>query len=63
VRFDLTPSEADVLALVARGLSNMEIARALYVSIPTVKTHVHRFLAKLGVASRVQAVLLARKLG
>ena len=44
---ELTEREREVLALVARGLSNAELADALYLSLPTVKTHVSRILAKV----------------
>ncbi len=56
---DLTPREADVLRLIAAGQSNREIARSLYVSEATVKTHVNRIFAKTGSRDRAQAIRYA----
>jgi DNA-binding NarL/FixJ family response regulator len=59
----LSERERDVLDAVARGLSNVEIARELYVSTATVKSHISSLLAKTGCGTRVQAAVFAFQSG
>jgi DNA-binding NarL/FixJ family response regulator len=59
----LTDREQDVLALVARGLSNTEIATELFITLATVKTHVSRLLAKLSARDRAQLIVIAYESG
>ncbi|MFI6495204.1 LuxR C-terminal-related transcriptional regulator, partial [Streptomyces sp. NPDC050564] len=58
----LSPRERDILALIGDGLTNREIGKKLYLSEKTVKNHISRLLAKLGVQRRVQAAVLASHL-
>ena len=57
---EITPRELEILALIAEGLSNREIAERVYVSENTVKTHSGRLFNKLGARRRTQAVQLAK---
>jgi DNA-binding NarL/FixJ family response regulator len=59
----LTEREREVLTLIARGMCNSEIARELYLSQATVKTHVARVLRKMGLRDRTQAAVAAYDLG
>jgi len=59
----LTPKESEVLLLVANGQSNQEIAKALFISETTVKTHIAHTLAKLGARDRIQLAVLAHQNG
>jgi DNA-binding NarL/FixJ family response regulator len=60
---ELSEREVEVLALIGRGRSNLEIAQELFISPATVKTHVRHVLAKLGLRDRVQAVVFAYECG
>jgi DNA-binding NarL/FixJ family response regulator len=59
-RFGLTQRESEVLALVGDGLNNTEIASALFVGVPTVKTHINAIFSKLGVRDRAKAIAMVR---
>jgi DNA-binding NarL/FixJ family response regulator len=60
---ELTDREADVLTLVAQGLSNMDISNRLHIGPATVKTYISRLLTKLGVTTRVHLVIYAYQTG
>jgi len=60
---ELTPREREVVALIARGLSNDEISRKIYISPSTAKTHATRAMTKLGARDRAQLVVLAHQAG
>jgi DNA-binding NarL/FixJ family response regulator len=59
----MTERELEVFRLIARGLSNAEIGRELYISDTTVKTHITHILMKLSLRDRIQAVVLAYAMG
>ncbi len=59
----LSRREAEVLELLARGCTNQEIADRLFLSVGTVKTHLHNISEKLGAGNRTETVALARRLG
>jgi LuxR family maltose regulon positive regulatory protein len=61
--WDLTEKEREVLALLSQGLTNADMASELFVSVNTVKTHLKRIFAKLGVETRTEAVQRGRRLG
>ncbi|MCW2852468.1 MAG: response regulator transcription factor [Nocardioides sp.] len=61
LHYALSPREAEVLALIAKGLSNKDIARALFLSVNSIKTYVRTAYAKIGVHSRSQAVVWAHQ--
>jgi DNA-binding NarL/FixJ family response regulator len=63
VPIPLSPREMEVLKLLARGQSNQQIANDLFISMSTVKNHVHHIIEKLGASDRVQAVILAIEYG
>lgn len=60
---ELTPKEAEIFEMIAKGLSNKEIASALFIELSTVKTHINKLYGKLGVNNRREAQILAKKQG
>jgi DNA-binding NarL/FixJ family response regulator len=60
-RKQLTPREREILQLVAQGLTNLQIAKMLFISQPTVKLHVHHILEKLGARTRTEAARFANE--
>jgi DNA-binding NarL/FixJ family response regulator len=60
---ELTPREIDLLHLLARGASNLEISSTLYISVSTVKTHISSILRKLESTNRTMAIKVAREKG
>jgi DNA-binding CsgD family transcriptional regulator len=63
LKYQISKREIEVLQLIVRGLSNQEIARELFISVPTVKTHIANLFSKLDVKRRTQAVQRAKGLG
>ncbi len=63
MKYQISKREIEVLQLVEQGLSNQEIARELFISVPTVKTHIANLFSKLDVKRRTQAVQRAKALG
>jgi DNA-binding NarL/FixJ family response regulator len=63
VMASLTPREREILGLIGEGLTNRQIGQRLYLSEKTVKNHISRLLAKLGVERRIQAAVLATQAG
>ena len=59
-KYDISKREQEVVQLICRGLTNQEISDALYISLQTVKDHVHRIFVKTGVRNRVQLTNLIR---
>jgi DNA-binding NarL/FixJ family response regulator len=60
---ELTPREREILAMIAKGYTNREIAETLHITVGTAQVHIHNILNKLASANRTQAVAAARRLG